>query len=116
MAHRAAATALLSPPPITLPTLPKVPIETQLPSGPRWFNIDVVFCNTNLLVSIGIGLVAVVVGGSREEDEELLHTSSMAATRPHISRLLLGRAFDDDIANIGGEANVDPLGSSRLRT
>ena len=29
---------------------------------------------------------------------------------------MLGRAFDDDIANIGEEANVDPLLSSRLRT
>ena len=72
MAHRA-ATLLLSPP--ILPALPMVPLETQL----SWFNMDVVFCNTNLLVSIGIGLV--VVGGSREDDE--IHTSSMAATRPH---------------------------------
>jgi len=86
-----------------------VPRETQLPSGPRWLNIDVAFCNTTSSVSIGLAAV-----GSREEEEEGgLHTSSMAATKPHIPRRL--GSVDDDTANEGAEAARGArLRSSRL--
>lgn len=101
MAHRAAAAAAF--PPWSLrprPPLPMVPRETQLPSGPRWFNIDVAFRNTASSVSIGI----IPAVGSREEEEDggRLHTSSMAATKPHIPRRR--GSVDDDTANEGGVA------------
>lgn len=98
MAHRAAAFPpwLVRP----RPPLPMVPVETQLPSGPRWSNIDVAFRNTASSVSIGI--IAVEVGSREEEDGGGLHTSSMAATKPHIPRRL--GSVDDDTAKEGAEA------------
>jgi hypothetical protein len=87
-----------------------VPRETRLPSGPRWFNIDVAFRDTASSVSIGI---LPAVGSREEEDGGRLHTSSMAATKPHIPRRR--GSVDDDMANEGGVAARGAwLRSSRL--